>query len=119
MVSMEKKRKTPRSRKKGASGKATTAAVACVRLPETLDMRAARELKRVLEISFGGNQPCILEASAVGTISTGCAQILAAFARSMNASSKKVTLRKPTASMLKTFELLGMTKALSTYTVEA
>ncbi|MFN0218406.1 MAG: STAS domain-containing protein [Hyphomicrobium sp.] len=87
-------------------------------LPAILDMRSAREFKRLLEARFENRRPCVIDASKVATISTGCVQILVAFARSMSARAAPVKLLRPSASVLQSVHSLGLTSALATCVLE-
>ncbi|MGQ0455829.1 MAG: STAS domain-containing protein [Hyphomicrobium sp.] len=104
---------TTRSRKKSPS-RARTGDSEPLVLPGVLDMRTARDLKRQLEERFHLQRACVIDASPVTSISTGCVQILLAFARTMGAKAASVTIRQPSAALLDAVSLLGLSQALST-----
>ncbi len=87
-------------------------------LSSALDMRSAREFKRSLETRYLETRPCVIDASAVTSISTGCLQILIAFAAAMRADGKTVTIERPSPAFRQVLSLLGLSETLAACVVE-
>ncbi len=77
-------------------------------LPESLDQRFARELRPTLVTLVTLNRPCQIDGRNVRKSSTACLQLLTAFARVMGREGLLVTLCKPSNTLLKNLELLGL-----------
>jgi anti-anti-sigma regulatory factor len=77
-------------------------------LAPTLDMRAARELKRSLEQLYSLGRPCVVDAQEVTRISTGCIQILITFFQAMSEAKLSLTLRQPSRALLECVRQLGL-----------
>lgn len=106
------KRKKARSLSRGPE------ATPDLRLKPQLDMRAARELKERLVELLARGRPCVIDAEGVERVSTGCLQILAAFARSIAANRQTATLLKPSGALLEGFATLGLSDHLTLFRQE-
>ena len=87
-------------------------------LPEALDMRCVRDLKQRLLALQSCQHPCVIDAQNVLRVSTGCLQLLAAFAQDMATISQSVTLRKPPKVLLESLQMLGLSMALTQFRME-
>ncbi len=85
-----------------------TAEQASLILPEAIDQRFARDLKKLLLVLVDQKRPCVIDGHQVCKSSTACLQLLTVFARGMSREGSLVMLRKPSAILLKNFESLGL-----------
>ena len=87
-------------------------------LPEALEMRFVRDLKQRLLALQASQNSCVIDAQNVLRVSTGCLQLLAAFARDMATTSQSVTLRKPPRILLESLQILGLSMPLTQFRME-
>lgn len=88
-------------------------------LNPSLEMRNARALKALLLECLASHGPCRINASRVERTSTGCLQVLAAFAVSMAAAQRRVTVENPSADFADAVSALGLTAILPVLSMEA
>lgn len=81
-------------------------------LPAVLDMRKARDLKRILEAAIDRGETPLIDASQVARISTGCVQIVVSFVSTMQQLGRQVTIRHPSDAMVHCFSDLGVSETL-------
>lgn len=79
-----------------------------VRLPSSLEMRAARDLKRLLDQRVDEQTRLIVDGAAVNQVSTGCLQILSAFFLERKRNSAPTALRAPSSALSKAIAQLGL-----------
>lgn len=82
-------------------------------LPQVMDMRSVRDLKRLLDVFYRQKQACTIDGYRVARISTGCAQILTAFFIAMASAGIAVTLHRPSAAMADSLRDLGLAAIFS------
>jgi anti-anti-sigma regulatory factor len=82
-------------------------------LESVLDMRAVVALKDTLLLGLAQNRQLIIDASAVGRMSTACVQVLTAFIVETQKASIPLVFTKTSASFDAAFTNLGLADVLT------
>lgn len=94
------------------------AAGGAILLPEVLDMRACRALKKSLQTAFDCGAACSIDAGNVRRVSTGCLQVLTAFVIGMERRAASVRFERTSAEFMRGVELLGLHGAFASCNLE-
>lgn len=94
------------------------AAGGAIVLPEVLDMRACRALKKTLQTAFDSGAACSIDAGNVRRVSTGCLQVLTAFIIGMGQRAASVRFARTSAEFMRGVELLGLHGAFASCNLE-
>lgn len=81
-------------------------------LPAVLDLRTAKPLKDMLAAGLSGTGAVMIDAGAVGRLSTAAIQLLIAFLAAMGGARRRVTIVRPSAAFLAGFASLGLSSLI-------
>ena len=87
---------------------AELAGVVKINLPASLDMKAARPLKKELQSVLDSGSACLIDALSVHRVSTGCIQVLVAFLAAMKTAGRTAKLMNPSEALMAACKDVGL-----------
>jgi chemotaxis protein CheX len=88
-------------------------------LPRELDMRAAAPLKSALAKTLEGGGAVVIEAASVERMSTACVQIMLAYVTTARKLGRPIVIRRPSATFVDAFTVLGLARVVNDWNIEA